>query len=86
LAGERGSSISIALLREGVPVLGVVHAPRIQTHVNGSAKCNKASACATRADRPRNVGIAPQRRLQSTQGFSIIDCLDRAFLARPHPQ
>jgi len=27
LAGERGSSISIALLRDGVPVLGVVHAP-----------------------------------------------------------
>jgi 3'-phosphoadenosine 5'-phosphosulfate (PAPS) 3'-phosphatase len=28
LAGERGSSVSIALLRDGVPVLGVVHAPR----------------------------------------------------------
>jgi ADP-ribosylglycohydrolase/fructose-1,6-bisphosphatase/inositol monophosphatase family enzyme len=27
LAGERGSSVSIALLRDGVPVLGVVHAP-----------------------------------------------------------
>jgi ADP-ribosyl-[dinitrogen reductase] hydrolase len=27
LAGERGSSVSIALLRGGVPVLGVVHAP-----------------------------------------------------------
>jgi ADP-ribosyl-[dinitrogen reductase] hydrolase len=27
LGGERGSSVSIALLREGVPVLGVVHAP-----------------------------------------------------------
>jgi len=27
MAGERGSSVSIALLRDGVPVLGVVHAP-----------------------------------------------------------
>lgn len=27
LAGRRGSAISVALLREGVPVLGVVHAP-----------------------------------------------------------
>jgi fructose-1,6-bisphosphatase/inositol monophosphatase family enzyme len=27
LAGERGSSVSIALLRDGIPVLGVVHAP-----------------------------------------------------------
>jgi ADP-ribosylglycohydrolase/fructose-1,6-bisphosphatase/inositol monophosphatase family enzyme len=27
LAGERGSAVSIALLRDGVPVLGVVHAP-----------------------------------------------------------
>jgi len=27
LAGRRGSSISVALLREGAPVLGVVHAP-----------------------------------------------------------
>jgi ADP-ribosylglycohydrolase/fructose-1,6-bisphosphatase/inositol monophosphatase family enzyme len=27
LSGRRGSSISVALLREGVPVLGVVHAP-----------------------------------------------------------
>ena len=27
LAGERGSAISIALLRDGVPVLGIVHAP-----------------------------------------------------------
>jgi 3'-phosphoadenosine 5'-phosphosulfate (PAPS) 3'-phosphatase len=27
LAGEGGSSVSIALLRDGVPVLGVVHAP-----------------------------------------------------------
>jgi fructose-1,6-bisphosphatase/inositol monophosphatase family enzyme len=27
LAGERGSAVSIALLRNGVPVLGVVHAP-----------------------------------------------------------
>jgi myo-inositol-1(or 4)-monophosphatase len=27
LAGERGSAVSIALLREAIPVLGVVHAP-----------------------------------------------------------
>jgi ADP-ribosylglycohydrolase/fructose-1,6-bisphosphatase/inositol monophosphatase family enzyme len=27
LAGERGSSVSIALLRDGIPVLGVVHCP-----------------------------------------------------------
>lgn len=27
LAGERGSAVSVALLRDGVPVLGVVHAP-----------------------------------------------------------
>jgi ADP-ribosylglycohydrolase/fructose-1,6-bisphosphatase/inositol monophosphatase family enzyme len=27
LAGERGSAVAIALLRDGVPVLGVVHAP-----------------------------------------------------------
>src|ERR671937_181774 len=27
LAGRRGSAIPVALLREGVPVLGVVHAP-----------------------------------------------------------
>src|SRR5262245_56932866 len=27
LSGRRGSAISVALLREGVPVLGVVHAP-----------------------------------------------------------
>src|SRR5678810_182426 len=27
LAGRRGSAISVALLHEGVPVLGVVHAP-----------------------------------------------------------
>jgi len=27
LAGERGSAVSIALLRDGVPVLGVVHSP-----------------------------------------------------------
>ena len=27
LAGERGSAVSIALLRDGIPVLGVVHAP-----------------------------------------------------------
>ena len=27
LAGERGSAVSIGLLRDGVPVLGVVHAP-----------------------------------------------------------
>ena len=27
LAGERGTAISIALIRQGVPVLGVVHAP-----------------------------------------------------------
>lgn len=27
LAGERGTAVSIALLRDGVPVLGVVHAP-----------------------------------------------------------
>jgi ADP-ribosyl-[dinitrogen reductase] hydrolase len=27
LAGERGSGVSIALLRDGIPVLGVVHSP-----------------------------------------------------------